>query len=190
MKLKNMPILERSQSGRRPTFSTERAALVERITRGSQWIDYRHTESDLVPLTIPDLKTKIDLCLRYSRSNSDGVQNGRKVIRNDTVAHPVGPDGNDDNQEEPGPVLRIEVVGVSRLSVCLLGLETFNNLVVLESDQWIILNTIGMVFGQDAEGFFTLAIPYEPLMSRRSVLDRRGTVLEEVKALPLGTRAW
>ena len=85
------------------------------------------------------------------RSNTQGIQSRSKVIRNDTIADPIGTDSHSDNDEETVAVILVEEIGILDLSTRLFGFNTLNDLVVLELNQRIAGIAIGVVIGKNLE---------------------------------------
>ena len=116
------------------------------------------------PEQIPDLEDTVNQELYGGVHNANGNENLIKVVRNETVAGPLGEEGEGNNDPHAAPISRCgeEVLppnGRGNLTVKLDGGFYFLELVL---DKGILFVAIGVVIGKGFQGSLTAAFANQP----------------------------
>jgi len=116
------------------------------------------------PEQIPDLEDTINQELYGGVLNADGNKNLIKVVRNETVAGPLGEEGEGNNDPHTAPISRSgeEILppnGRGNLTVKIDGGFDFLELVL---DKGILFVAIGVVIGKGFQGLLTAAFANQP----------------------------
>lgn len=155
--------------------------------------DEEKTTTDLVnkgggdesPSQVPDLKDTVDEELVSAVGNTDSFQNCVEVVRDETIAGPLGEesDGNDDAH-----TLAVSGGGKQGLPANLLGhrlveVDGVLDLFIFVLDQRILVVSVGVIVGEGLQGLLVATLADEPTWGLggepdEAYLDDRGEGLE------------
>lgn len=109
--------------------------------------------------TVPDVENTVDLELHIGVRNTDGVENTRDVVTDETVARPLGEETSGDQDDEPVAVaLGLEDLEPTSLLQLLLDSDGLLDFLVLQLHHLVVGVSLSVDMSQDRQSPLVLAL--------------------------------
>jgi hypothetical protein len=109
--------------------------------------------------TVPDVQNTVDLELHVGVGDTDGVEHTGDIVRDETVARPLGEQTSREQDKKPVAIaLGLEKLEPASLLSLLLNGDGLLDLLILEHDEFVFSVAFGVKLGKDGKGALGLAL--------------------------------